>query len=68
MKHTIEKMKEKLTILIENKLISYDGYAFIDEFGGCIIIVYGENKRDAMSEYLNNKNDPLCIKYKCVIL
>jgi hypothetical protein len=69
MKHTIEKMKEKLTIQIDRKtLVSYNGYAFIDEFGSCIIIVYGENRRDMMSEYLTNDGDLLKIKYKCIKL
>lgn len=34
------------------KHISYNSYAFIDEDGHCIIIVAGEKRRDAMSEYL----------------
>jgi len=42
-----------------------NGYAFIDEFGGTIIIVYGEGLRDDMSKYLNADRDPLKIKYKC---
>lgn len=54
-----------LTIIIDNKPVKYNGYAFIDECGYCIIIVYGENRRDAMSEYLNSETDPLGIKYKC---
>jgi hypothetical protein len=68
MKHTIEKLKEKLTIIIDGKSTSYNGYAFIDESGHCIIIVYGENRRDSMSEYLNSKDDPLGIKYKIINL
>jgi hypothetical protein len=68
MKHTIEKLKEKLTIIIDGKPISYTGYAFIDECGNCIIIVYGENRRDDMSKYLNADGDKLGIKYKCIDL
>jgi len=61
-------MKDKLSIVIDGKTVNYNGYAFIDECGSCIIIVYGENRRDAMSEYLNSKGDPLGIKYKCIDL
>ena len=68
MKHTIEKLKEKLTIVIDGKSISYNGYAFIDEHGRCIIIVYGEGRRDDMSKYLTEDGDKLGIKYKCVDL
>jgi hypothetical protein len=68
MKHTIEKLKEKLTIIIDNKPISYTGYAFIDESGHCIIIVYGESRRDDMSKYLNSDSDPLGLKYKIIDL
>jgi hypothetical protein len=54
MKHTIEKMNHKLMFLNYNKkLVSYNGYAFIDECGHCIIIAYGENRRDEISKYLN---------------
>lgn len=33
---------------------SYNGYAFMDESNHCMIIVYGENKRDLMTKYLLN--------------
>lgn len=49
MKHTISIMSYKPVI----NDIEYTGYAFIDERGHCIIIVYGEKKRDLMIEYLN---------------
>lgn len=66
MKHTIVKMKNPLVVLNDNrKEISMEGYAFIDEMGGTIIIVYGEGYRDLMSKYLDGDNDPLHIKYKC---
>jgi hypothetical protein len=61
-------MKEPLRVEIDGKVITYNGYAFIDECGDTIIIVYGENRRDAMSEYLNSNSDPLGIKYKIVKL
>ena len=68
MQHRIEKLKEKLTIIIDSKPISYTGYAFIDELGRCIIIVYGEGRRDDMSKYLTEDGDKLGIKYKCIDL
>lgn len=52
----------------KGKLIKINGYAFIDECGSCIIIVYGEGRRDGMSKYLNSEGDPLGIKYKCIKL
>lgn len=61
-------MEEKLTIVVDNKLVSYNGYAFMDEMGCCIIIVYGEGRRDSMSKYLNSEGDPLGIKYKIINL
>lgn len=50
------------------KLIKINGYAFMDECGSYIIIVYGEGRRDSMSKYLNGKGDPLGIKYKIINL
>jgi hypothetical protein len=69
MKFTIENMKQPLTFMLDaKKTISTNGYAFIDECGGTIIIVYGEGKRDDMAKYLNEDGDILKIKYKCVKL
>lgn len=56
MEHTIHNMNHKLNLYEGEKLIaSLNGYAFYDKWGHCIIIVYGESKRDALSEYLNEK-------------
>ena len=44
------------------------GYAFIDECGNTIIIVYGDGRRDDMSKYLNSDGDLLKIKYKIIDL
>ena len=53
MKHTVVNMNHKLEYVDENKnKISINGYAFLDERGHCMIIVYGESKRDALSQYL----------------
>ena len=68
MKHTIEKLKNKLEYTEGKTVVSSNGYAFIDECGGCIIIVYGEGRRDAMEKYLNDDGDILKIKYKIVYL
>ncbi len=69
MKYTIAKMKNKLEYLENNKdSVSLNGYAFIDECGNCIIIVYGEGRKDSMTKYLDNKEDPLKLKYYYVDL
>lgn len=68
MKHTIEKMKNNFEYTEKNSVISYNGYAFMDEFGDCIIIVYGEGRKNAMSKYLTEKGNSLKIKYKCIKL
>jgi hypothetical protein len=57
MKHTIQKMNQVLRFQDENKKwISLNGYAFIDDCGHCIMIVYGEKKRELLSEYLSEKS------------
>ena len=62
-------MKEPLTFMLDNrKTISTNGYAFIDEWSGTIIIVYGEGRRDDMAKYLSNDGDLLRLKYKCIML
>ena len=67
MNHTIEKLKEPFTFMENNgKPTSLNGYAFIDEHGRCIIITYGEGRRDQMSKYLSGPTDELHIKYQCV--
>lgn len=60
MKHTIVPMKQKIEILDENnKKISLTGYAFIDDWGFCIMIVYGEKKKELLTKYLSESNMPL---------
>ena len=66
MQHTIEKMPPLEIVDEKGKLIKINGFAFIDECGSCIIIVYGEGRRDAMSKYLNSDTDPLGLKYKII--
>ena len=62
-------MKNPLVILDENrKTTSTNGYAFIDDCGSTIIIVYGEGRRDGMSKYLIEDGDLLKIKYKIMPL
>lgn len=68
MNHRIEKLKHKLEYQDGKNLISLNGYAFIDDFGNTIIIVYGENRRDDMAKYLSEDGDRLGIKYHCVNL
>lgn len=53
MEYTVKKTKNKYEFVDENKKKhSYTGYAFIDKCGRCFIIVYGENRRDSLLEYL----------------
>ena len=68
MKHTIEKLKLKLEYTEGKTIVSLTGYAFVDESGGTIIIVYGEGRRDGMSKYLSEDGDLLGIKYKIMSL
>jgi len=48
MKYSIQVMEHKLSI--DDKLLT--GYAFMDEEGRCVVITYGEKKRDIFSRYL----------------
>ena len=68
MQHTIERMPPLEIIDDRGKLLKVNGYAFIDEHGHCIIIVYGDGRKDAMSKYLLEDGDVLGIKYKCIDL
>ena len=68
MKHTIEKLRLKLEYTEGKTIVSLTGYAFVDESGHTIIIVYGEGRRDAMSKYLSEDGDLLGIKYKIMPL
>jgi len=53
MEYTVVKTKNKYEFVDENKKKhSYTGYAFLDEHRYCIIIVYGESKRNLVSKYL----------------
>jgi hypothetical protein len=56
-------------VYVENKKeFSMEGYAFLDEAGNTIIIVYGEGRRDDMDKYLTNDGDLINIKYKVIDL
>jgi hypothetical protein len=68
MTYTIEKLKHSVVFEENKKLIVMNGYAFIDEYNRCIIIVYGEGRRDSMSKHLSGDTDELHIKYKCIDL
>jgi len=64
MQHTIQNIEKPLTYLDDKgNLISLNGYAFIDKYGHCIIIVYGESRMNFMSNYLNSDNDELGMNY-----
>lgn len=68
MKHTIVKMKHPMVYTENKKEISMEGYAFLDEAGKTIIIVYGEGRRDDMDKYLTNDGDLINIKYNIIDL
>ncbi len=68
MQHTIEKISPLEILDDKGKLIKINGYVFMDECGSCIIIVYGEGRRDTMSKYLSSEGDPLKLKYRYVDL
>lgn len=68
MKHTIVKMTHPMVYVENKKEYSMEGYAFLDESGGTIIIVYGEGRRDDMDKYLTNEGDLINIKYKVIDL
>ena len=55
MKYTIRNMSEPFVFFENKKKISLNGYAFLDEFGRCVIIVYGEGRRDSVKNYLKNQ-------------
>jgi hypothetical protein len=68
MEYTIEKLKNPLVLIDNGKELTTNGYAFIDKCDRCIIIVYGEGRRDSMSKYLSGNTDELHIKYNCIDL
>ena len=55
MKFTIRNMSQPFVFFENKKKISLNGYAFLDEFGKCFIIVYGEGRRDSVKNYLKNQ-------------
>jgi len=68
MRHTIVKMQHPMVYVENKKEFTLEGYAFLDENGGTIIIVYGEGRRDDMDKYLTNDGDLINIKYKIIDL
>lgn len=49
---TIKNMDHKYVFVENKKTHIYNGYAFTDKKGRCIIIVYGERHKDLITEYL----------------
>jgi len=45
-------MERILIFEVDKVKISLKGYSFIDEWGHCMLIVYGESKRDLMIKML----------------
>ncbi len=52
MEYTIQKMNHVLKYQDDNKWVMINGYAFIDSLGHCMIIVYGEGRRDVLNQNL----------------
>ena len=53
MNYTIQNIKKKtFEDKQTRKQVTLPGFAFIDQIGSCFIIVYGESRRDSMSESL----------------
>jgi hypothetical protein len=51
---TVKKMENRVAFVNENKKpVKLNGYAFLDEFGHCIIIVYGEARKKDVEEFLS---------------
>ncbi|MFA5366584.1 MAG: hypothetical protein WC333_01730 [Dehalococcoidia bacterium] len=54
MRFTVKKMNGKVAFMNENKRwVKLNGYAFLDEYGHCIIIVYGEARMKDVEKYLS---------------
>jgi len=49
-------MSTQISFIDDKKTTLLTGYSFIDEMNKCIIIVYGERKRDLLQEYLLEKD------------
>lgn len=68
MKYRIHNMSEPFVFYENKKKISLNGYAFLDEFGKCFIIVYGEGRKNTLKKYLEDPADELHVKYQYVDL
>jgi len=68
MEFTISKMKTPLVVIENKKQYKLNGYAFINSVGGCIIIVYGEGRRDSMAKHLKGDTNEFSLKYNIVDL
>lgn len=66
MKYTIQNMDTPFIFFENKKKIVLNGYAFIDELGKCIIIVFGEGRRDSLKKYFDGPTDEQHIKYQYV--
>lgn len=57
MKYTISEMENDLVLTENKKEVRYKGYALIDQYGNCHIIVYGESRKKSLMEYFNIKKE-----------
>lgn len=67
MKYTISEM-EDLVVYENKKQLKVKGYAFLDETGSCIMIVYGESRKKALMNHFDSDDNSLGIKYSIIDL
>lgn len=70
MEFTVSIFDHKLRVYQDNKFkkfIDLQGYTFRDKYGNCIMIVYGESRRDAIITILLN-NIPFFVTYRYIDL
>ena len=46
-------MDKKISFIENNKVVKYEGYAFLDNDNRCVIIVYGKTKMNLIKKMLN---------------
>lgn len=54
MNYKIIKLEEKISYYEKDKKIELQGYAFINNSNLCMVIVYGENRRDIIIKVIDN--------------
>lgn len=55
MNYAISKLEATTPIIKDNKECYLHGYAFMDQYKHCAVIVYGEKQKELMNKLLNNE-------------